>query len=124
MSATKNKEEAHLYAQLDTELKKDGNKTCADCKAKGPKWASVNLGIFLCWDCGGKHRNLGTDISRIRSTNLDKWTQEQVDVCDAWFSISVQHLTSFRTEGMMKVPRVDMSMLHSAVHEESRQCQS
>jgi hypothetical protein len=24
------------------------NKECADCAAKGPRWASANLGIFVC----------------------------------------------------------------------------
>jgi stromal membrane-associated protein len=31
----------------------------------GPRWASYNLGIFLCIRCGGIHRKLGTHISRV-----------------------------------------------------------
>lgn len=30
----------------------------------GPRWASWNLGIFLCIRCAGIHRNLGVHISR------------------------------------------------------------
>lgn len=44
----------------------------------GPRWASWNLGVFLCIRCAGIHRKLGTHISRVKSVNLDKWTDEQI----------------------------------------------
>ncbi|XP_026680997.1 stromal membrane-associated protein 1 [Diaphorina citri] len=59
-------------------LKDDDNKYCVDCDAKGPRWASWNIGIFLCIRCAGIHRNLGVHISRVKSVNLDTWTPEQV----------------------------------------------
>ena len=31
-------------ATLECLIKSDDNKYCADCEAKGPRWASVNLG--------------------------------------------------------------------------------
>lgn len=46
----------------------------------GPRWASWNLGIFVCIRCAGIHRNLGVHISKVKSVNLDQWTQEQVQV--------------------------------------------
>ncbi|CAF4876210.1 unnamed protein product, partial [Rotaria sp. Silwood2] len=27
-----------------------------DCDADEPEWASINLGILLCVNCGGAHR--------------------------------------------------------------------
>lgn len=54
------------------------NKACADCKAPSPRWASTNLGIFLCISCSGIHRKLGTHISQVRSTTLDTWTPAQI----------------------------------------------
>ncbi|XP_067005779.1 stromal membrane-associated protein 1 isoform X1 [Anabrus simplex] len=63
---------------LATMLRDEDNKYCVDCDAKGPRWASWNLGIFLCIRCAGIHRNLGVHISKVKSVNLDTWTPEQV----------------------------------------------
>ncbi|XP_025200096.1 stromal membrane-associated protein 1 [Melanaphis sacchari] len=63
---------------LNQMLKDDDNKYCVDCDSKGPRWASWNLGIFLCIRCAGIHRNLGVHISKVKSVNLDSWTPEQV----------------------------------------------
>ncbi|XP_047190688.1 stromal membrane-associated protein 1 isoform X4 [Scophthalmus maximus] len=65
-------------AILSKLLREDHNKHCADCEAKGPRWASWNLGVFMCIRCAGIHRNLGVHISRVKSVNLDQWTPEQI----------------------------------------------
>uniref|UniRef100_A0A665TS24 Stromal membrane-associated protein 1-like n=1 Tax=Echeneis naucrates TaxID=173247 RepID=A0A665TS24_ECHNA len=65
-------------AILSKLLREDDNKYCADCEAKGPRWASWNLGVFMCIRCAGIHRNLGVHISRVKSVNLDQWTPEQI----------------------------------------------
>ncbi|KAJ8776931.1 hypothetical protein J1605_014949 [Eschrichtius robustus] len=44
----------------------------------GPRWASWNIGVFICIRCAGIHRNLGVHISRVKSVNLDQWTPEQI----------------------------------------------
>ncbi|KAI9075707.1 hypothetical protein K1719_042323 [Acacia pycnantha] len=48
-----------------------GNNRCAECSATEPDWASLNLGILLCIECSGVHRNLGVHISKVRSITLD-----------------------------------------------------
>jgi hypothetical protein len=55
------------------------NKHCADCGRLDPSWASVNLGIFICLNCSGIHRSLGTHITKVRSCTLDTWTPEQIE---------------------------------------------
>ncbi|KAF1376100.1 hypothetical protein PFLUV_G00227140 [Perca fluviatilis] len=65
-------------AILSKLLREEHNKFCADCEAKGPRWASWNLGVFMCIRCAGIHRNLGVHISRVKSVNLDQWTPEQI----------------------------------------------
>ncbi|KAJ5755700.1 Arf GTPase activating protein [Penicillium manginii] len=66
-------------------LKLEPNKVCADCKRnKHPRWASWNLGIFVCIRCSGIHRGMGTHISRVKSVDLDAWTDEQVQSVLKW----------------------------------------
>ncbi|KAI3441562.1 Arf-GAP domain-containing protein [Psidium guajava] len=69
---------AHHRKILEGLLKLPENRECADCKTKGPRWASVNLGIFVCMQCSGIHRSLGVHISKVRSATLDTWLPEQV----------------------------------------------
>ncbi|KAJ2849681.1 Gtpase activating protein [Coemansia brasiliensis] len=71
---------ADKHRKILTELSKQhDNSTCADCGATGARWASWNLGVFLCIRCGGLHRHLGTHITKIKSISLDNWTTEQIE---------------------------------------------
>ncbi|KAK5124942.1 hypothetical protein LTR85_001132 [Meristemomyces frigidus] len=72
-------------AALKALVKLDSNKSCADCKRnKHPRWASWNLGVFVCIRCSGIHRSLGVHISRVKSVDLDSWTDEQLQSMVRW----------------------------------------
>ncbi|CAM8903393.1 unnamed protein product [Rhodiola kirilowii] len=62
----------------DLLLQRD-NRNCADCGAPDPKWASANIGVFICLKCCGVHRSLGTHISKVLSVTLDEWSDEEID---------------------------------------------
>lgn len=69
-----------------------------------PRWASWNLGVFVCirytslglsltatmtrtdgdGRCSGIHRGMGTHISRVKSVDLDAWTDEQLQSVLRW----------------------------------------
>ncbi|CAO3614255.1 unnamed protein product [Mucor hiemalis] len=65
-------------------LQKTPNKYCANCKKKDARWASWNLGIFVCIRCSGIHRSLGVHVSKVKSVDLDTWVQDQVENMVQW----------------------------------------
>jgi len=54
-----------LNDSITTLIKLAGNDVCADCGQSFPEWASINLGVLICMDCSGVHRNLGVHISKV-----------------------------------------------------------
>jgi len=83
MSAPRDKgtaaQQPQLLKILENLLKLPENKECVDCGTKAPRWASTNLGIFMCIRCSGIHRSMGVHISKVKSVSLDKWSPEQVE---------------------------------------------
>ncbi|BFZ21187.1 hypothetical protein BsWGS_24226 [Bradybaena similaris] len=55
-----------------------GNRQCCDCGAADPEWLSVNLGVMICLECCGIHRELGVHISRTQSTVIDELGTSQL----------------------------------------------
>ncbi|XP_015460973.2 arf-GAP with dual PH domain-containing protein 2 isoform X2 [Astyanax mexicanus] len=73
--------EKNKKALLD-QAKLPDNCTCADCGAPDPDWASYKLGIFVCLNCSGTHRNLSS-VSRVKSIRLDFWDDDLVEFMKA-----------------------------------------
>ncbi|XP_069371592.1 LOW QUALITY PROTEIN: arf-GAP with SH3 domain, ANK repeat and PH domain-containing protein 2b [Paralichthys olivaceus] len=61
-----------LTKSIVVEVKRmSGNDGCCDCGASGPTWLSTNLGVVICIECSGIHREMGVHYSRIQSLDLD-----------------------------------------------------
>ncbi|VDP81520.1 unnamed protein product [Echinostoma caproni] len=55
-----------------------GNAVCADCDRPDPEWVSVNLGVLICLECCGAHRELGVHCSRTQSLLMDDLSTNQL----------------------------------------------
>ncbi|KAL1528397.1 hypothetical protein AB1Y20_009746 [Prymnesium parvum] len=53
------------------------NDKCAECHAPDTSWAVLDYGILICINCAGAHRAMGTHISKVRSPDLDQFTDDE-----------------------------------------------
>ncbi|XP_054460435.1 stromal membrane-associated protein 1-like isoform X2 [Anoplopoma fimbria] len=97
-------------AILSKKLREEDNKYCADCEAKGPRWASWNLGVFICIRCAGIHRNLGVHISRVKSVNLDQWTSEQIQSIQDMGNTNARQLYEANLPESFRRPQTDQAV--------------
>jgi Putative GTPase activating protein for Arf/PH domain len=80
----------------------EGNQTCADCSRFDPEWVSTNLGVFICIDCSGTHRRMGTHISKVRSLRLDKWLPEHLDIVRVTGNVKANKQWEHNSRGVAK----------------------
>lgn len=60
--------------------KLEGNNKCIDCSSENPTFASTNNAVFLCSNCANVHKNLGANISTVKSLTNDVFTPEEISV--------------------------------------------
>ena len=61
-------------------LKIDGNDRCCDCDSPDPDWLVTNLGILVCIECCGIHREMGVQLSKTQSIKMDRLACSQLIV--------------------------------------------
>ncbi|CAI5736271.1 unnamed protein product [Peronospora destructor] len=105
-------DQTKLKKKLNELMKLEGNKLCADCGCRGPRWASINLGVFICIACSGIHRSLGVHLTFVRSINLDSWTMEQVQQMQQWGNTRAKAYYEANIPSDYRIP-----MEHSSVRE-------
>ncbi|KAK9108605.1 hypothetical protein Syun_024616 [Stephania yunnanensis] len=102
-----------------------GNDKCADCGAPEPDWASLNLGVLVCIECSGVHRNLGVHISKVRSLTLDVkvWEPSVISlfqsVGNAFANSIWEELLHTKSgsadDAITRIPKSDKHQLHPVV---------
>ncbi|KAM7263317.1 hypothetical protein ACFE04_001000 [Oxalis oulophora] len=99
-----------------------GNEVCAECNALEPDWASLNLGILLCIECSGVHRNLGVHISKVRSLTLDVRVWEPT-ILDLFNALGNAYCNSI-WEGLLLVDTEGVGESNSMITSISKPCAS
>mmetsp|Transcript_8465 Transcript_8465/g.20815 ORF Transcript_8465/g.20815 Transcript_8465/m.20815 type:complete len:886 (+) Transcript_8465:345-3002(+) len=94
MKPTSEKDRIELKKRLARVLRVPSNKTCADCPETRPTWISFIkpqqqfalgskvLASFVCLECAGLHRKLGTHICVVRSISHDQFEENDVECAE------------------------------------------
>jgi len=86
----------------------EGNVLCVDCGGKDTGWASLNLGVVMCIECSGIHRNHGSHVSRVRSLELDSWPPAHISVMAKLGNATANHVWEANMDNARK-PRPEDS---------------
>ena len=78
------------------------NNRCVDCDAPNPDWASINLGVLMCIECSGVHRQLGSHITRVRSLDLDEWPPGHLATMTALGNLTANSIWEANMRGIRK----------------------
>jgi ADP-ribosylation factor GTPase-activating protein 2/3 len=119
--ATLSKSEANAFFRLIRS--QANNKNCADCAKPSPIWASTSFGFFICTECAARHRDLGVQISKVKSTILDTWKVGELRRMHVSGNSNVPKLgkdSDIRakyTNGMWYTREVDKAAVKSAAEE-------
>ncbi|XP_064596881.1 arf-GAP with SH3 domain, ANK repeat and PH domain-containing protein 2-like isoform X3 [Liolophura sinensis] len=78
-SPSMNQSVRELTTSIKERIKRlPGNRFCCDCGAPDPEWLSTNLGVLVCLECVGIHREMGVHISRTQSMVIDELSTSQL----------------------------------------------
>jgi len=94
MKSKSEKQKIELKKRLARILRHPSNKICADCPETRPTWISFIkpqqtfalgskvMASFVCLECAGLHRKMGTHICVVRSISHDQFEAKDVDCAE------------------------------------------
>lgn len=44
------------------------------------EWVCSSNAVFLCLSCAAEYKNLGLNFCHIKSVNLERWTEREVEI--------------------------------------------
>ncbi|KAK2111439.1 hypothetical protein P7K49_011185 [Saguinus oedipus] len=74
--------------------------------AADPDWASYKLGVFICLNCCGVHRNF-PDISKVKSVRLDFWDDSIVEFMTRNGNLHVKAKFEARVPAFYYIPQAN-----------------
>lgn len=133
-AATSSTDQRELKRRLAQILKGNPNKKCVDCHEKRPTWCSLikphseapvgskMLAAFVCFQCAGIHRKLGTHICFVRSVSLDDWVKSEVEATERSGNEVVNNLYEGNWKRMMEEnPAAEISRPAHGAHTGTRE---
>ena len=90
---------------IESILARDENYFCADCDEPNPTWVSITWGCFICDNCAGAHRSLGSHISFLKSGAVETFSQEEVDCLSLQGNVHANGILEYHVPECVDVPR-------------------
>uniref|UniRef100_A0A2K5JR50 ArfGAP with GTPase domain, ankyrin repeat and PH domain 1 n=1 Tax=Colobus angolensis palliatus TaxID=336983 RepID=A0A2K5JR50_COLAP len=98
--------EATTYEEQDAWVQAIQSQILASLQSCESDKNYLNLGVLMCIECSGIHRNLGTHLSRVRSLDLDDWPVELMQVMSSIGNELANSIWQESSQGQTK-PSVD-----------------
>ena len=81
------------------------NKHCFTCNRESPQWCVYSHGLFVCLQCSGLFRALGTHLAQVRSMTLDTWLN--------WNECKLQQMVGGNNRAKMYLNHWNRELAHS-----------
>ena len=79
MASSKRKQDEKNLKTLREIVSRPFNRQCFDCHQRGPTYANMTIGSFVCTACSGKLRGI-TPPHRVKSISMASFTPDEIDV--------------------------------------------
>jgi len=86
-----------------------GNEVCAECAAPQVEWLVLEYGVVVCIRCAGGHRGLGSHICKVRSIDLDDFSEAELQWAQAMGNAKSNAIFEAALPARMRRPAADAS---------------